>query len=267
MKVLILGGGDVGSAIAHSLFRRGLRVLICDKAMSPHARRGMAFTDAIFDGCATLDGVEARCEADASGVEIRWKQGDAIPIVIFPDQEVFGTWRFDVIVDATMKRNREPEDLRNLATLGIGVGPGYQPGRNCHMAIETQWGDAMGRLLLDSPAAMRSGGPRALDGVTRERFAIAPCSGVWKTQAVLGQSVEAGDVVGELAEHSIRAPIAGKLRGLSRDGVDVMVGQRLVEVDPRFQPEIRGLGERPLAIARGVVEALESVAVAREQGN
>jgi hypothetical protein len=38
----------------------------------------------------------------------------------------------------------------------------------------------------------------------------------------------------------------------------VLAGQRIVEVDPRQSPDIAGLGERPRAIAQGVLEALDS---------
>jgi xanthine dehydrogenase accessory factor len=59
-----------------------------------------------------------------------------------------------------------------------------------------------------------------------------------------------------LGGRAVVAPIAGHLRGLSRDGVDVGAGQRLAEVDPRSEPQVFGIGERPEAIAQGVVEAL-----------
>lgn len=262
LRVLVQGGGDVGSAVAHLLFRRGFAVLIAEKPRSAHARRGMAFTDALFDGSAVLEGVEARCQHDADGVLACWACGEALPMATMPEGELLATLAFDVLIDATMRRNHEPADLRLLAPLGIGVGPGYEPGRNCHVAIETQWGAAMGRVLRDQPAAPRAGGPRALQGVTRERFAIAPASGTWMTQARLGQPVRAGDIIGELAGHEVCAPIGGTLRGLARDGVPVMAGQRLVEVDPRAEPQIHGLGERPLAVAQGVLAVLEAGGVA-----
>jgi hypothetical protein len=68
--------------------------------------------------------------------------------------------------------------------------------------------------------------------------------------------VRRGEVIGTLGAHALRAPIDGHLRGLARDGVQVPAGQRLVEVDPRELPEVEGLGERPRAIALGVIEAL-----------
>ena len=56
---LVLGCGDVGSAIALVLWRAGFATVLADRARPAHIRRGMAFTDAWFDGSATLDGVTA----------------------------------------------------------------------------------------------------------------------------------------------------------------------------------------------------------------
>jgi xanthine dehydrogenase accessory factor len=256
LRVLVVGGGDVGSAVAHQLFGQGLFVVIADRPASPHARRGMAFTDALFDGQATLDGVEARLQSDFQAVEACWATAEAIPIVTVAESLLTATIRFDVLVEATMRRLAVPPDLRPQAGLVVGCGPGYCPGLNCHIAIETQWGPSMGQVLRDRSAAERGGGPRALAGVTRERFVPAPCAGTWRTTATLGQVVQTGDVLGHLDDQILRAPIAGHLRGLARNGVAVAAGQRVLEIDPRQSPQIFGLGERPLAIARGVLEAL-----------
>ena len=256
-KVLVIGGGDVGSAIAHRLIRHGVRVLLSERASSPHARRGMAFTDALFEGRSQLAGVDASWQPDIPGVEACWQQRVAIPVVTLPEHLLIAGIGFDVIVEATMRRHQEPPDLRTAANLVIGLGPGYAPGRNCHLAIETQWGAHMGEVLRDRPAAQRSGGPRALGGVTRERFAISPCAGTWRTECRLGERVIAGQPVGEIAGRIVAAPIAGHLRGVARNGVQVPAGQRLLEVDPREEPQVFGLGERPWAVAAGVARALE----------
>jgi xanthine dehydrogenase accessory factor len=261
-RVLVLGGGDVGSAIAHSLFRLGIRVLVSEREKSPHSRRGMAFTDALFEGEASLAGVTARWQPDLAGIRECWQRFDALPVVTLPEDMLISSLNFDAIVEATMRRYKVPPDLRPLAPCAIGVGPGYVPGENCHVAIETQWGPAMGKVLHDRPAASRSGGPVALAGITHERFAIAPIAGVWRTRLSLGQQVEAGEELGRMGEQLVRVPISGYLRGLSRDGVHVPAGQRVAEVDPRDEPQVFGLGERPRAIAKGVVLALGLPAVA-----
>jgi xanthine dehydrogenase accessory factor len=58
--VLVRGVGDVGSAVAHVLHLAGYAVAIHDDPQPTTSRRGMAFTDAVFEGEATLAGVLAR---------------------------------------------------------------------------------------------------------------------------------------------------------------------------------------------------------------
>jgi len=57
--ILVRGVGDIGSAVAHRLFREGYGVAIHDDPKPTMTRRGMAFADAAFDGHAVLDGVRA----------------------------------------------------------------------------------------------------------------------------------------------------------------------------------------------------------------
>jgi xanthine dehydrogenase accessory factor len=255
-RALVLGGGDVGSAVAHRLFQLGWQVLVSERERSPHARRGMAFTDAIFEGRATLAGVMAQLQPDLQAVEESWRHAVSIPVVVVPEAEIFSTLQFDVVIEATMRRHEAPPDMRAVAPLVIGLGPGYVPGHNCHVAVETQWGESMGKLLREQPTAARRGGPQPLGGIGGERFAIASASGAWHTECRLGQPVRAGEEIGRVGEQAVRAPISGFLRGLARDGVAVSAGRRLAEVDPRAEPDVFGLGERPRAIANGVVEAL-----------
>jgi len=256
IRVLVLGCGDVGSAVAHRLFSLGAQVVLCDLARPAHARRGMAYTDALFAGHATLDGVTARRVDDVAGILACWEEGRAIPLVVMPEPLLLSELRPDVLVEATMRRHRVPVDLRGLAPWTVGLGPGFEVGGNCHVAVETQWGERMGAVLRDGATAALAGGPKALDGVTRERFVSAPVSGTWHCAATIGDPVSAAQVLGRLGELPVCAPIAGILRGITHDGVEVRVGQKIVEVDPREAPQVFGLGERPAAIARGVATAL-----------
>ncbi len=66
-RCLVRGAGDVGSAVAHALFRAGHAVVIHDDPAPTAHRRRMAFVDSVFDGSATLDGVTARRVNDAAG--------------------------------------------------------------------------------------------------------------------------------------------------------------------------------------------------------
>lgn len=65
--VLVRGIGDVGSAVAHRLFQAGY-VMIHDVRQPSATRRGMAFTDAVFDGrAATGSPLSVRDTTSAEG--------------------------------------------------------------------------------------------------------------------------------------------------------------------------------------------------------
>src|SRR5258708_6296869 len=58
--VVACGVGDVGSAVALALFRDGQNVVLHDRPKAAHARRGAAFTDALYEGKVQLEGVYAK---------------------------------------------------------------------------------------------------------------------------------------------------------------------------------------------------------------
>lgn len=256
LTVLVLGCGDVGSAIAHRLFRSGVKVAVCDLPQPAHSRRGMAFTDAFFEGSAMLEGVVARHASDLRAMRSIWCEAREIPVVALPEFELFDAVGWHAAVDATMRKDREIPNRSRFVPLAIGVGPGFSPGLNCHVAIESQWGTDMGAVLRDRGTAAVTGGPKTLAGVGYERFVAAPSTGLWHTSAAIGQDVEANEIVGTIDAMPLHSPLKGSLRGLTHDGVMVSAGQRVLEVDPRSPPRIFGLGARPRAIARGVCQAL-----------
>ena len=154
-RMLVLGGGDVGSAVAHRLFRLGVQVLVSERQRSPHARRGMAFTDALFDGRASLEGVDRAVASPISaGVEAVLAGRRCIPVVDAAGKPAHCSAAFRRARrgdHASRKSPRGPARARALRRSGWV--PGYVPGENCHVAIETQWGAAMGQVLHDRSAA------------------------------------------------------------------------------------------------------------------
>jgi xanthine dehydrogenase accessory factor len=256
LQVLVLGCGDVGSAVAHRLFLQGADVVILDVQTPAHPRRGMAFTDAWFAGTATLEGVVVQLAPTASELPSTLVHLDAICGTWAPPAEVAAALCPDAVVDARMRKRAVPEDLRALAPMVVGLGPGFAPGQNCTVAIETAWSDHLGDVLRDQPASPLAGEPRTLGGAGRERFVYADDAGLWRTGARIDDRVAQKALVGTLGDMPVRAPLSGALRGLTHDGVIVRAGQKLVEVDPSAQADNHGLGARPSVIARGVACAL-----------
>ncbi len=254
--ILVRGTGDVGSAVAHALFLAGHAVLLHDRPRSAHSRRGMAFTDALYAGQAGLEGVlakRARTLEDAVQM-LRCKR--AVPVLDSSFEDALSAAKPQVLVDARMRKREVPERQRGLAPLTIGLGPNFIAGDTVDVVVETAWGERLGALIRDGNALALAGDPRPLGGYGRERFIYAPKAGVFRTSLQIGAEVRGGDIVGSIEEIDLRAPLSGRLRGLAQNGARIEVRNKIVEVDPRRDAAVHGLGERPRRIAEGVLSAL-----------
>ena len=257
--VLIRGSGDVGSAVAHALFVRGYRPVLHDVPQPAHARRGMAFTDALFSGKAELEGVIAKRSTLGDSLDAMLTCGRAIPVISASFNAVLAQVPADVLIDARMRKRYHPEPQRSLAALTIGLGPNFIARDTTDLVIETSWDDP-GALIERGAATGLTGEPRMIGGAGRERYIYAPNAGVLLTTFEIGSKVVAGDIVATVNDTPLRVPLSGYLRGLTHSGVHVDVGTKVIEVDPRNPgAQLRGIGERPRRIAAGVVAALELV--------
>jgi len=258
LTVLVRGVGDVGSAVAHALFRRGHAVVIHDGPAPPASRRRMAFTDAVFDGQAELAGVRATRVDDPDHLAAAMSHGATIPVLVIPLHRLLPILAPDVIVDARMRKRHHPERQRGWAPLTIGLGPNFTAGDTTDLVVETQWGDSLGAVLARGTTSPLAGEPRAIAGHGRERFVYAPVAGTFATTRAVGDMVMQGDVVARIGAVTLTAPLGGMVRGLTRDGVPVAKGTKVAEIDPRGDEGISGgIGERPGRIAEGVCRAID----------
>ena len=261
LLVLIRGAGDVGSAVAHALHESGFAVLLHDDPRPSHARRGMSFTDAFYDGVATLAGVIGKRARDASDLALMTRCRGAIALTDLPIAEVVQLLSPDVVVDARMRKRGIPEPQRDLAPFVVGLGPNYQAGANADVVVETAWGDDLGKVIRSGRCQDFAGEPQLIAGHGRDRYVYAPCEGEFSTTLLIGDVVTAGQEVARIGTEILPAPLSGRLRGLTHPGAVVALGAKVVEVDPRGpDAQIYGLGERPRRIAGGVLDAVSEFA-------
>jgi xanthine dehydrogenase accessory factor len=252
MPVLVRGAGDVGSAVAVVLFRAGYTVALHDDPAPTTSRRGTAFTDAVFDGSAIHEGLNARRVETVPALNSALAGHELVPVTIWPFAEVLQAAAWSIIIDARMRKRAVPQGQRNLAPLTIGLGPNFVAGMTVDVAIETSWGDQLGAVIETGPTLALAGEPRAIGGVGRTRFVYAPVAGRFETTARIGDRVDANATVATIADLPLGAPNAGIIRGLTRAGVEVAFRTKVIEVDPRGDPSSAfGLGERPRRIAEG----------------
>src|SRR5258706_820330 len=257
MLVLVRGSGDVGSAVAHALYRAGHKVVLHDSPKPAHSRRAMAFVDALYNGVTELDGVLAKRPNSIADVAKMLQCGRAVPIIDEPLEKLMTEVRPEVLVDARMRKREQPEMQRGLARLTIGLGPNFEAGVNTDVAIETMWGDELGAVLWSGRTHNLEGEPQTIAGHARDRYVYAPLGGTFKTSLSIGDLVTEDQELARIGDAVLRAPLAGCLRGLTYDGAVVAQKAKVIEVDPRGGIEAAPrIWEHPQHLAPRVFEGI-----------
>ncbi|MGD0633333.1 MAG: xanthine dehydrogenase [Beijerinckiaceae bacterium] len=254
---VILGVNEIASAVAVHLHGRGYHVVLSHDPSPPVIRRKMAFHDALFEDAITLEGVQARrVDTGFDVVTAMERRHHEVMITKLGILDLLVVRPLDVLVDARMQKYQTIPDLRQLARVTIGLGPGFAAGENCQFAIETHPAQ-VGRIIQMGAASQADGLARELGGRGSERFVYSEVPGRWHTPIEIGSRVFKDYIVGYLGERIVRAPFDGTLRGVARDGTEVPAGVKLLEVDPRVRGAVwAGIDERSRHIARAVTSAL-----------
>lgn len=255
VTVLLRGGGEMASGVAHCLALAGLRVLITELPAPLAVRREVSFCEAVFDGCKTVEGVTARRIDDVSQASALWRRGE-LPILVDPAMECLNRLEPQVIVDALLaKRNTGLH--RGMAPLTIGLGPGFRAPDEVHLAVETKRGHYLGRLIYQGAPTPNTGMPGNTGGYTYQRVLRAPTDGVFETHHKLGDMVQAGQSVATVDGQEVIAGVGGVLRGLIRPGFAVHQGLKIGDVDPRGElAYLYTIGEKPRTLGGAVLQAI-----------
>jgi len=258
LRILVRGANDVGSAVTHRLFSAGYSVVIHEIPKPATVRRKMSFTDAVFDGHMMLDGIEAQLIKRLYLLRGILAARQVIPVVVKDFHELMQTLRPQILVDARMRKQLQPESQRGLAPLAIGLGPNFTVGQNVDLGIETGW-DSLGKIIWHGTTHPLSGEPREIEGHARDRYVYAPVAGKFHTSRQIGDTVQKDEEVANINSTPLLAPITGALRGLTRSGIPVTPKTKVIEIDPRETgAQISGIGERPARIAEGVITAIQN---------
>ena len=251
--VLIRGGGDLATGTALRLHRAGIRVVITELAQPLAVRRTVSFSEAVYEGQQTVEGVTARL-IGAHQLSA-WNNADEIPVLVDPNADILSSFQFLVVVDARLTK-QTPAPLPTQVPLHIGLGPGFTAGSDCHAVIETRRSHTLGRVYWIGTTQPDSGEP---EGDPR-RVLRAPSAGVIMGLKKIGKHVESGEVIAVInIQHSVISPSAGVLRGLIRDGLQVTKGMKIGDVDARDDASLCQLvSDKALAIGGGVLEAIMS---------
>ena len=252
LSVLIIGGGDLASGIAHVLFSCGMQVIITELPEPRMVRRTVCFGSAIYDGSIEIECVKAIKTDKIENIYLEF-----IPVIVDSELKLLDIYNPEIIIDARMLKQEQP-DIRNLAKLTIGIGPGFTVGKNVHRVVETKRGIDLGRVYTNGSALPDTGIPGIIGGKGSERVLRAPTSGILKNYLQIGDIVKEGEKIAQVGIEGVFAAFDGIIRGIAHEGLFVFEGEKIGDIDPRSDTDCYKISDKARAIGGGVLSAIFS---------
>ena len=254
-RVVVRGGGDLGSGAIYRLHRAGFPVVVTELAAPVFVRRAVSYGEAVYSGEVANEGVTARFAPDVDTARRLLDEG-IVPVLVDESGDVWRALEPVIVVDARMQKVN-PDTRIDDAPFVVALGPGYTAGVDCHAVIETNRGHWLGRVILDGSAEADTGEPGPVKGQTHSRVLRAPVAGHVAAHAAIGDRVETGQLIATIGEARIVAPFPGVLRGLIHERVWVDAGMKIGDLDPRARREhCFTISDKSLAVGGGVLEAV-----------
>ncbi|MEN8212559.1 MAG: selenium-dependent molybdenum cofactor biosynthesis protein YqeB [Thermodesulfobacteriota bacterium] len=259
LNELVIGiksGGEIGSGIAYRLFKANMKnIFIMDIPTPLTVRRKVAFCEAVHDGKIIVEGVEAKKIVSPDGMQLAWDE-NKIPVIVDPDWDCIKTIKPHVVIDAIIAKRNLGTSMKE-APLTIGLGPGFDAGKDVHIAIETNRGHNLGRVISKGCPEPNTGIPGETKGFTIERVLRAPCEGIFRSDLEIGAMIKKDQVVGHVNSDPVIAQIDGILRGQIRTGTKVTDKLKIGDIDPRGEKNnCITISEKARAIGGSVLEAV-----------
>ena len=256
--VVIRGGGDIGTGVALRLWNSGFDVVITEIEHPRVIRREVAFAPAVYKGCMQVEGVRGIKSDTLDDISNLLKERN-IPVVVDPECSVVNALNPAVVVDALLaKKNRGMG--KDMAPLTIGLGPGFEAGRDVHVVIETNRGHNLGRVIIRDVHNQIRVFQKLLKDTGKSGCCVHRATGKLKMFCTLVIRLNRMRRYAYVGESEVRSLISGVLRGIIMNGVEVTRGLKIGDVDPRgIREHCFTVSDKARAIGGGVLEAILSV--------
>lgn len=257
-KIVVRGGGDLASAVIHRLHRCGYQVLVLECEKPSAIRREVSFGEAVYDGVSEVEGIKGRLITDIKECQNVWENGE-IPIFIDEQGRFVKQWKPDALIDAIIAK-KNLGTTRDMASVTIALGPGFEAGVDVDFVVETQRGHDLGRIIEHGFAAPNTGVPGVIAGFGKERVIHSPAAGRIQNIAQIGDIVEKDQIIAMAGDVPVYATLTGVVRGIIRDGYIVTKGMKIADIDPRKEQKknCTTISDKARCIAGSVIEILLS---------
>lgn len=231
MTILVRGAGEMATGVAHRLTRAGFKVCMTELPQPLAIRRSVCFSEAVYDGSCEVEGITGKRVDSLEEIRDCWRLG-IVPVLVDPAAALRESLQPDVVVDGIMGKRNTGTQLEH-APLVIGLGPGFEAGRDAHVVVETNRGHRLGALVERGAAEPDTGQPGIVTGYGEERVIKSSGSGLFLTHLNPGARVAEEQVLGSVNGIPIQTRISGALRGILRSSTQVETGTKLADIDPR----------------------------------
>lgn len=256
MRLVVLrGGGDLASGIAHRLKRSGFKVVILDIENPLCIRRKVSFSEAIYEGEMVIEGIKG---VKVNSIEEIYEELNKSNIPVYVDEkgEIIKELKPDIVIDAIIAK-KNLGTTKDMAPITIGIGPGFEAGVDVDFVIESNRGHDLGRVIEKGRASENTGVPGVIQGYSSERIIRAVATGKIVHYRQLGDIVEKGELISKIGDKPIYAKISGIIRGQIREGTPVEEGLKVGDIDPRgYIIDPNTISDKARAIGGGVLEAI-----------
>ena len=250
--LIVRGGGDLASGVIHRLYCCGYRVLVLECHKPSAIRRKVSFGEAVFDGTSAVEGVTGRLISDIADAEKIWEETGETAKKLKPA----------ALIDAILAKKNLGTN-KDMASLTVALGPGFEAGKDVDFVIETQRGHNLGRVIRKGSATPNTGIPGVIAGYGKERVIHSPAAGIMHNLSQIGDIVEKDQILARVDDVPVYASLTGVLRGIIRDGYEVPKGMKIADIDPRQEQKKNcdTISDKARCIAGSVVEILLSEGV------
>lgn len=255
MKIWIQGAGEMASGAAVALLADGHQIVMAEIPNPLAVRRLVCFSEAVYEGSAEVCSWAAVLREPA---EAEFQPGQ-VTVLIDPEAEQMSRLAPDVVVDARMTK-RTPAPLPLDSQPLIGLGPGFVCGENADLIVETMRGDDLGQVIASGSALAYTGRPGAVGGRTVTRLLRSPAAGNLVATFAIGDMVTEGTVIGHVSGLPVVAGLSGKLRGLVHAKAELIVGEKVGDVDPRgAEVDPAAMTDKATKVGAGVARAVAAL--------
>lgn len=263
--VIVRGGGDIATGSIYKLYQCGFPVLVLETEYPSAIRRNVAFSEAVYQGSHTVEGVTCFRAENLEEAKTLLQQ-KKLAVLVDPEGHCISQLRPIAVIDAILAKKNLGTN-RQMAPVTVALGPGFEAGKDVDAVIETMRGHSLGHVFYQGSAAADTGVPGMIAGYGKERVLHSPGEGVIKHRKAITETVSKGEVIAWIrpSEESreetwipVEAAIDGLLRGLIREGYPVTKGFKIADIDPRISEyeNCFTISDKARCIAGGVLEAL-----------